>query len=61
MRFYKPDYRDKRVKTWFAVLPVTIDRETRWLEKVTVEQYYLYGTWGNRCFVESEDEECQTG
>lgn len=28
------------IKTWFAFLPVTIEGETRWLEKVSVKGYY---------------------
>ena len=35
---------DTRIKSWFAFWPVTITnngiRETRWLEKVRVEQVY---------------------
>lgn len=30
-------------KTWFALLPVTVNGETRWLERVTVEGYYWFG------------------
>ena len=30
-----------RIKKWFAILPVTVRRETRWLENVVVEQIYL--------------------
>lgn len=28
-------------KTWFAFLPITINGETRWLEKVTVECHHI--------------------
>lgn len=35
-----PQMDDKRTKTFFAVFPVTIGNERRWLEKVTVEQEY---------------------
>jgi hypothetical protein len=27
-----------RVRSWFALLPVTINSETRWMERVTVEE-----------------------
>jgi hypothetical protein len=27
-----------RVRSWFALLPVTINSETRWLERVAVEE-----------------------
>jgi len=41
MRFFKPEYKSLRIQKWFALLPVTIGKETRWLEKVEVEQIYL--------------------
>ena len=41
MRFFKPEYKSLRKRKWFALLPVTIGKETRWLEKVEVEQIYL--------------------
>lgn len=31
---------ETRIKTFFAIFPITIGTETRWLEKVTVEQEY---------------------
>ena len=40
MKKIKPKIGKRRVKTWFAVVPVTIKRETRWLEYVTVSQEY---------------------
>ena len=48
MRFIKKDpYYPPNGKieslTWFAIIPVTIDKETRWLEKVTVEYEYWEG------------------
>jgi len=49
---------DKTQKTFFAWLPVTIELETRWLEKVTVRGRYL-GThftgnirWVNEEFID---------
>ena len=41
MRFYKPKLETKRIHQWFALFPVTIDNETRWLERVEVEQIYV--------------------
>lgn len=38
MRFVKPRAGETRRKTFFAWLPVTISNETRWLEKVTIQQ-----------------------
>jgi hypothetical protein len=40
MRFVDTELGTERVKTWFALFPVSIGRETRWLEKVTVKQEY---------------------
>lgn len=42
---------DIRVKTWFAILPVIINGECRWLEKVTVKQMYLV-VWINLEFID---------
>lgn len=43
MRFDKYDLGTTRIKTWFALFPVTIKygSETRWLEKVTVKQKWV--------------------
>lgn len=43
----KPKVGDVRVKRWFAIFPVTIKGETRWLEKVTVKQVYLSENYRN--------------
>lgn len=48
MKFFKQDpvYPPNgalRQDSWFAWLPVTIDKETRWLEKVVVEFEYWEG------------------
>jgi hypothetical protein len=45
------------VRSWFAIFPVTIGTERRWLEKVNVEGYYWVGAsgatwWVNERFVE---------
>jgi hypothetical protein len=34
----EPQIGDKRVHRWFALVPVCIEREVRWLEWVTVKQ-----------------------
>lgn len=40
-----------RVKSWFALLPVRINDEIRWLCRVSVLQYYLRGIgWQNYAF-----------
>jgi hypothetical protein len=46
MRFKLKEYPiDKLIiKSWFAWLPVRIDWEVRWLEKVAVKGYYKKGS-----------------
>lgn len=54
MRFYskpKPEIGALREQTFFAVLPVIIKGETRWLETVTVQQWYGFVGWRNRQFL----------
>ena len=41
MRFTRPKPNEKRTRKWFALLPVTLNYETRWLETVEVEQTYI--------------------
>lgn len=42
---------DTRTETWFAIFPVRISRETRWLEQVTVEyEYRFYGGGWSPCY-----------
>lgn len=60
----KPKYvlGDKRVISWFAILPVCIKGEWRWLERVTVQQEvvpfvdgmmeYTGITWENKRFID---------
>jgi len=59
MRWFKLRHGDRKIKTWFAFLPVTIGGETRWLEKVTV--LYLYDEyveeWDRHCFLDTITED----
>ena len=59
MRFDRPYYHEHRTRRWFALLPVTCGRETRWLDWVTVEQHYLpYAylfAWHNEKFIDEEE------
>ena len=42
MRWTKPKYGDTKIERKFAILPITIEREARWLEWVTVKyEYYV--------------------
>ena len=45
MKFGKTfeNYKDKKTKTCFAWLPIRINGEVRWLEKVTLRGYYYVG------------------
>lgn len=40
MRWTKPSDGDIKIKRRFAILPISIDGETRWLEWVTVKYEY---------------------
>lgn len=40
MRWHDPVFGETKIKSWFALFPITIDGETRWLEKVTVLYQY---------------------
>jgi hypothetical protein len=43
MRFKKeksPKVGDKRITSYFAFLPITVDNEIRWLENVTIEEEF---------------------
>lgn len=57
MRFIRPSEGERRTSTWFAFLPVTIGKETRWLEKVAVRQQWKDGfifeekRWENLNFI----------
>lgn len=66
MRYIKPSNGDKKVKTFFAILPVKIDKEIRWFEWVTVGytyRAYMYdesGKWEPRCFIDGREEDEQS-
>lgn len=45
MRWTKPSDGDIKVKRKFALFPICLYREVRWLEWVTVE--YVYNEWEN--------------
>ena len=40
MRWFKPTCGDTKIKKKFAILPIKIGNETRWLECVTVKYVY---------------------
>lgn len=64
MRFYRhgtprPAHLESRVVQYFAIFPVTIEKETRWLEWVMIRQDYIRRTyahhsadiWKNQAFL----------
>jgi len=40
MRWIKAQYGDEKIKRKFAILPITVDDEVRWLEWATVKYTY---------------------
>lgn len=44
MRWNKPEDGEVKIKRKFAMLPIRIDDEIRWLEWVTVKYVYYNGT-----------------
>ena len=61
MRWCKVEVGCTRINCWFAILPVTIGHETRWLETIRVKQERVWvyspagvGTlqWTNRAFLD---------
>lgn len=43
MRLHRPESGDIKIKKKFALFPVTIGKETRWLEWVTIQ--YIFSDW----------------
>ena len=56
MRIMRPSNNDTRIIKRFAIIPVGIDKEIRWLEFVYIEQIYsdFYGSWLNNRFVDQD-------
>jgi len=40
MRWIVPSSKDIKIKRKFALLPITIGKETRWLEWVTIQYWF---------------------
>ena len=51
MRWYKPEMGEVRIIKKFAILPITINGETRWLEWVKIRQKFAITIWINDEFV----------
>ena len=46
MRWKKPTPNETRIIKTFAILPITINNETRWLESCKIRQSYSLGVTG---------------
>jgi hypothetical protein len=63
MRFQRPKPGQIRVAKWFAIFPITLHYECRWLEWVYVQQKYVErwicgnARWYDLQFVTKEDYE----
>jgi hypothetical protein len=42
-----PQIGDEKIVSWFAIRPVLINREWRWLERVSVKMRYTAGMFDN--------------
>lgn len=69
MRWNHPENYSLRTRTWFALLPVCLGGETRWLEYVTVAQQWCPfnpggvrdgGYWKSLYFKDEQEEPQQT-
>jgi len=52
MRWFRVEHNDKRTRVAFALLPVTISNETRWLETVKFEEKFISdhaGAYWSKC------------
>ncbi len=51
MRFGNYYLNQQKIVSYFALFPVTIEGETRWLEKVTIlKEWYKGGDFGEWCW-----------
>lgn len=56
MKFTKPEYGTTKIVRLFAILPIAIEKETRWLEWVKIRKEYVFDMssgwegWLNREF-----------
>ena len=45
MRWNKPKDGDVKFKRRFALFPITVNKQTRWLELVTIKSVYYEDLW----------------
>lgn len=62
MRWTRPEYGDTKIETIFPIIPIKIDRETRWLEWTTIlytyklDFYDHHGYWLPTEFIDNVKE-----
>lgn len=55
MKMKKPVPGEEKTRKFFAIFPIVINTETRWLEFVTVKYFYsIRGGWIPFAFVDEE-------
>ena len=54
MRWKRPKQNEERTVVKFAILPIELNRDVRWLEVVKIRQVYCYGSWIDMCFVDNQ-------
>lgn len=63
MRWHEPELHETRTVKRFAIFPIKIDGETRWLETVFVEQVYYpdltFDGWYNYRFIDRKRRESE--
>lgn len=52
MRWKVPKYGDTKTKKKFALLPINLNSEVRWLEFVTIKYCYGFCSWIPEKFVD---------
>lgn len=50
----KPKIGDTRTRSFFAWFPIQLEREIRWLEQVTIKEFYGLFGWGYWYFVDED-------
>lgn len=55
MRYKMKKITNKRYKKTFALFPIQVKDEVRWLEKVCIYQVYKYDEWTDVSFIDDED------
>lgn len=59
MKIILPKNGERRIKRKFAILPVIVQKEIRWLENIEIVQTYseFWGKWLNDYFIDKKELE----